>query len=316
MECSGIHRSLGVHISFVRSVNLDSWTEKQVEQMEQWGNSRANLFWEANKPDHVRKPREGDSVNIVKRYIVDKYEHKRYAARELPPPNQRRASASEPKPTTRRSTNNPSSDNNFANTNSVPNKPTVPQTQPVAPAAAPSLLDFLDAPTQVTDTSSSATVNLNSSNDFGDFSSATSSSTSTNYDPFQTAQQTQSQVIDPFQSSPQQNQQQTDPFQTAPQNNQSLETLQPVGTVQKPKASADSILSLYDTNANQGFSMNPGMGGQSQMGNPFMGQQNMGMYNQQGMHPNQFMQGMPNGMQHGMQHGMPQGMPQGMQHGM
>ena len=30
LRCSGVHRSLGVHVSFVRSVSLDSWTPKQV----------------------------------------------------------------------------------------------------------------------------------------------------------------------------------------------------------------------------------------------------------------------------------------------
>ena len=28
LECSGVHRSLGVHLSFVRSLTMDSWTEK------------------------------------------------------------------------------------------------------------------------------------------------------------------------------------------------------------------------------------------------------------------------------------------------
>jgi len=38
LECSGHHRSLGVHLSFVRSVAMDSWTEKQVRAMESGGN--------------------------------------------------------------------------------------------------------------------------------------------------------------------------------------------------------------------------------------------------------------------------------------
>lgn len=38
LECSGRHRGLGVHISFVRSVTMDSWTEKQILQMQRGGN--------------------------------------------------------------------------------------------------------------------------------------------------------------------------------------------------------------------------------------------------------------------------------------
>ncbi|RMX64043.1 hypothetical protein DD238_005861 [Peronospora effusa] len=38
LECSGRHRGLGVHISFVRSVTMDSWTDKQVMQMQNGGN--------------------------------------------------------------------------------------------------------------------------------------------------------------------------------------------------------------------------------------------------------------------------------------
>ncbi|ETP31173.1 hypothetical protein F442_19946 [Phytophthora nicotianae P10297] len=37
LECSGRHRGLGVHISFVRSVTMDSWTDKQVLQMQKGG---------------------------------------------------------------------------------------------------------------------------------------------------------------------------------------------------------------------------------------------------------------------------------------
>jgi hypothetical protein len=33
LDCSGRHRALGVHISFVRSVSMDSWSEKQVNMV-------------------------------------------------------------------------------------------------------------------------------------------------------------------------------------------------------------------------------------------------------------------------------------------
>ncbi|KAK0585495.1 hypothetical protein LWI29_029427 [Acer saccharum] len=44
LECSGKHRGLGVHISFVRSVTMDSWSEIQIKKMESGGNERLNTF--------------------------------------------------------------------------------------------------------------------------------------------------------------------------------------------------------------------------------------------------------------------------------
>ncbi|WOL08445.1 hypothetical protein Cni_G17198 [Canna indica] len=44
LECSGKHRGLGVHISFVRSVTMDAWSEAQLKKMEAGGNDRLNAF--------------------------------------------------------------------------------------------------------------------------------------------------------------------------------------------------------------------------------------------------------------------------------
>eukprot|EP00613_Pedinella_sp_CCMP2098_P042819 CAMPEP_0171793728 /NCGR_PEP_ID=MMETSP0991-20121206/67706_1 /TAXON_ID=483369 /ORGANISM="non described non described, Strain CCMP2098" /LENGTH=421 /DNA_ID=CAMNT_0012404001 /DNA_START=94 /DNA_END=1359 /DNA_ORIENTATION=+ len=82
IDCSGIHRNLGTHISFVRSVNLDSWTVQQVETMEQWGNSRAKAYYEAEVPSHYQRPYDGAGVREVQRFIRDKYEHKRFVPQD------------------------------------------------------------------------------------------------------------------------------------------------------------------------------------------------------------------------------------------
>ena len=89
IECSGIHRNLGTHISFVRSVNLDDWKQEHVDQMVKWGNKRAKLFWEAEVPAHYRRPGANASVHEVTKWIRDKYEHRRFAPHDgqLPPEN-------------------------------------------------------------------------------------------------------------------------------------------------------------------------------------------------------------------------------------
>ena len=44
INCSGVHRGLGVHVSMVRSLSLDMWTEKQLRQMERGGNRALQDF--------------------------------------------------------------------------------------------------------------------------------------------------------------------------------------------------------------------------------------------------------------------------------
>lgn len=45
LDCSAMHRSLGVHVSFVRSTTLDSWTSDQLKMMAFGGNGRARVFF-------------------------------------------------------------------------------------------------------------------------------------------------------------------------------------------------------------------------------------------------------------------------------
>ena len=56
IDCSGIHRSLGVHISKVRSVTLDSWTSECLELMVAIGNTRYNELYEGSVPAGFKPP--------------------------------------------------------------------------------------------------------------------------------------------------------------------------------------------------------------------------------------------------------------------
>ncbi|KAK1407073.1 hypothetical protein QVD17_38684 [Tagetes erecta] len=78
MQCSGIHRSLGVHISKVRSATLDTWLPEQVAYIRSMGNAKSNSYWEAELPPNY------DRVGI-ENFIRAKYEEKRWAAKERKP---------------------------------------------------------------------------------------------------------------------------------------------------------------------------------------------------------------------------------------
>ncbi|XP_074644840.1 stromal membrane-associated protein 1-like [Tubulanus polymorphus] len=84
IRCAGIHRNLGVHISKVKSVNLDTWQPEQMVMVKEMGNSRGRAVYEANLPDNFRRPQSSDSEMEV--FIRDKYERKLYIAKEWIPP--------------------------------------------------------------------------------------------------------------------------------------------------------------------------------------------------------------------------------------
>lgn len=75
IRCAGIHRNLGVHISRVKSVNLDQWTPEQIQSVQDMGNTRARQLYEAHLPENFRRPQTDQAVEF---FIRDKYEKKKY----------------------------------------------------------------------------------------------------------------------------------------------------------------------------------------------------------------------------------------------
>jgi ADP-ribosylation factor GTPase-activating protein 1 len=47
LECSGVHRSLGTHLSFVRSLTMDGWQPEKLKLMLTGGNGKAKAFFKA-----------------------------------------------------------------------------------------------------------------------------------------------------------------------------------------------------------------------------------------------------------------------------
>ncbi|XP_008060116.1 arf-GAP with coiled-coil, ANK repeat and PH domain-containing protein 2 [Carlito syrichta] len=120
IECSGIHRSLGVHFSKVRSLTLDTWEPELLKLMCELGNDVINQVYEAKvEKMGIKKPQPGQRqekeayirAKYVERKFVDKYsissspseqekkiaskscEEKRLSISKLGPGDQVRASA-------------------------------------------------------------------------------------------------------------------------------------------------------------------------------------------------------------------------------
>ena len=79
IECSGVHRNLGSHISKVRSLDLDSWSSVNVKTLENIGNTKANAYWERDMGAGI-KPGPGASIGEREKFITSKYVNKSFIA--------------------------------------------------------------------------------------------------------------------------------------------------------------------------------------------------------------------------------------------
>uniref|UniRef100_A0A8C1W678 Small ArfGAP2 n=1 Tax=Cyprinus carpio TaxID=7962 RepID=A0A8C1W678_CYPCA len=75
IRCAGIHRNLGVHISRVKSVNLDQWTHEQIQSVQEMGNVKARRLYEAFLPECFQRPETDQAAEV---FIRDKYDKKKY----------------------------------------------------------------------------------------------------------------------------------------------------------------------------------------------------------------------------------------------
>uniref|UniRef100_UPI003AAAE9AF arf-GAP with SH3 domain, ANK repeat and PH domain-containing protein 3 n=1 Tax=Centroberyx gerrardi TaxID=166262 RepID=UPI003AAAE9AF len=81
IECSGIHRELGVHYSRIQSLTLDLLSTSELLLAVSIGNTRFNDIMEADLPNDSVKPLPQSDMNARKEYIVAKYAERRYVLR-------------------------------------------------------------------------------------------------------------------------------------------------------------------------------------------------------------------------------------------
>ena len=70
---------MGVHISKVKSVNLDKWPAGKVELFQNVSNALMNSYWEKNMPKGYRKPDANASNREVTDFMENKYVKKKWA---------------------------------------------------------------------------------------------------------------------------------------------------------------------------------------------------------------------------------------------
>ncbi|KAM4543919.1 arf-GAP with SH3 domain, ANK repeat and PH domain-containing protein 1 isoform 2-T2 [Fundulus diaphanus] len=79
IECSGIHREMGVHISRIQSMELDKLGTSELLLAKNVGNCSFNEIMEANLPSPSPKPNPSSDMTVRKEFITAKYVDHKYA---------------------------------------------------------------------------------------------------------------------------------------------------------------------------------------------------------------------------------------------
>ena len=78
INCSGCHREIGVHITKIKSVNLDVWPNDVLQNFQKINNQIANEYWEYNLKKFDFKSIQNDRYKLIQ-FIRNKYEYKKWA---------------------------------------------------------------------------------------------------------------------------------------------------------------------------------------------------------------------------------------------
>uniref|UniRef100_UPI0037E8CEE5 arf-GAP with GTPase, ANK repeat and PH domain-containing protein 2 isoform X2 n=1 Tax=Semicossyphus pulcher TaxID=241346 RepID=UPI0037E8CEE5 len=79
IECSGIHRNLGTHLSRVRSLDLDDWPGELTQVLAAIGNHMANSIWESRTQGRT-KPTPNATREERESWIRAKYEQRAFVS--------------------------------------------------------------------------------------------------------------------------------------------------------------------------------------------------------------------------------------------
>ena len=85
INCSGCHREIGVHITKIKSINLDLWDKKILKYFKKINNKIANKYWEYHLKNFDFKKIQKDNY-LCQDFIRNKYEKKKWVNKKKKDP--------------------------------------------------------------------------------------------------------------------------------------------------------------------------------------------------------------------------------------